>query len=100
MQSQARGEERHQGLDEKWEAQNAWLLLGVQRQDVPVSEGVKEPTYYYPINNRCRFPLTSSPDLLIPFPSAVLLLAFLAMLYYSVQTMTEAEEVRCKSRNR
>jgi hypothetical protein len=93
MQSQARGEERHQGLDEKWEAQNAWLLLGMQRQDVQVGEGVKEPTYYYPINNRCRFPLT-------PFPSAVLLLAFLAILYYSVQTMTEAEEVRCKSRNR
>jgi hypothetical protein len=42
MQSQARGEERHQGLDEKWEAQNAWLLLDMQRQDVQVGEGVKE----------------------------------------------------------
>jgi hypothetical protein len=34
MQSQARDEERHQGLDEKWEAQNVWLLYSLQWQDI------------------------------------------------------------------
>jgi hypothetical protein len=42
MQSQARDEEPHSGVDEEWQTQNPRLLLGMQYEDVQLGESVNE----------------------------------------------------------